>query len=104
MAVHFMNTIIETLLNFRDERNWKQYHSNKNLSAALSIEASELQELFLWKTDNESDMVDKTRIEEELADILIYALYLIEKNNLDINAIIESKIKKNNIKYPPVNE
>ena len=65
--------ILEKLKKFRDERDWKQFHDCKNLSLALSIEASELNELFLWKENEELEQIDKDKIAEELADILSYA-------------------------------
>jgi NTP pyrophosphatase (non-canonical NTP hydrolase) len=89
--------ITANILAFRDARDWAQFHNSKDLSLALSIEASELLELFLWKGDEEAD---PDRLKEELADILMYALLLADKHNLDISEIIKEKIKKNNEKYP----
>ena len=89
------------LLNFRNERDWEQFHDSKNLALALSIEASELNELFLWKsTEAEISNVNKERLSEELADVFAYALLLAEKNNLNVSTILEEKIRKNNEKYP----
>jgi NTP pyrophosphatase (non-canonical NTP hydrolase) len=95
-----INEIIEVLVNFRNERDWAQFHDSKNLAIALSIEASELNELFLWKDSIESENVDKSKVKEELADILAYALLLAEKNNFNVKEIILDKVKKNNLKYP----
>ena len=92
-----MEEIIEKLKKFRDERNWKQFHNNKDLAIALNIETSELLELFLWKKTEE---VDKEELKEELADILSYALLIADKNKLDIKEIILDKIAKNAEKYP----
>ena len=92
-----MEEIIEKLKKFRDERNWDQFHNNKDLAIALSIETSELLELFLWKNTEE---VDKEELKEELADILSYALLIADKNKLDIKEIILDKIAKNAEKYP----
>ena len=92
-----MEEIIEKLKKFRDERNWEQFHNNKDLAIALNIEASELLELFLWKNTKE---VDKEELKEELADILSYALLIADKNKLDIKEIILDKIAKNAKKYP----
>jgi len=67
-----MSEIIEitkALVDFRDERDWKQFHDTKNLATALSIEVAELNELFLWKSIKESDEVDTERLKEELADV-----------------------------------
>ena len=90
---------INKLIEFRDERDWKQFHDSKNLAAAISIEASELNELFLWKDSNESEKVDIERLKEELADVLAFAFLLAEKHNLDIVDILLEKIKKNEKKY-----
>lgn len=92
-----LQVIIQKLIKFRDERDWEQFHNSKDLALALSIEASELLELFLWKHNED---FDKERMEDELADVLTYALLLVEKHNLDVNAIIVNKIKKNTKKYP----
>lgn len=92
-----LDKTIEKLLEFRDQRDWKQFHNSKDLALALSIEASELLELFLWK-DNEE--FDKEKLEEELADVFAYGLLLAEKHNLNISEIIEKKIEKNTKKYP----
>lgn len=92
--------VIEGLIRFRDERDWKQFHDSKNLALAISIEASELNELFLWKKDNEVENVNENRLKEELADVLSFAFLLAEKHNLDIFDIITEKINKNALKYP----
>ena len=88
---------IHKLLEFRDNRDWEQFHNSKDLALAISIEASELLELFLWK-DNEDVNLD--RLKEELADILSFCLLLANKHNLDINEIVSEKIIKNDKKYP----
>ncbi|MGE5418498.1 MAG: nucleotide pyrophosphohydrolase [Accumulibacter sp.] len=92
--------LISELQNFRDARNWKQFHNSKDLALAISIEAAELNELFLWKTTEESEKVDRNKLREELADILAFALLLAGKNNLDVKEIVLEKIQKNNEKYP----
>lgn len=88
---------IEKLIQFRDERDWKQFHNSKDLALAISIEANELLELFLWK-DNES--FDMEKLKDELADILSFSLLLANKHGLDVNKIISDKITKNGEKYP----
>lgn len=88
---------IKKLLEFRNQRDWEQFHNSKDLALAISIEASELLELFLWK---DSDDVNEEKLKEELADILSFCFYLAHKHNLDINEIISDKIEKNNNKYP----
>ena len=92
-----INTLIKKIVKFRDERDWEQFHNSKDLALALSVEASELLELFLWKK-NEDFNLDK--LKDELADVLMYALLLADKNNLDIHQIVLDKIKKNAEKYP----
>lgn len=91
---------IDALVKFRDERNWEQFHSTKDLGLALSIEASELNELFLWKTKEECEVIDKSRLKEELADVFAYALLLAEKHGLDVTEIVLEKVRKNGEKYP----
>ena len=73
--------LIDLLVQFRDDRDWGQFHDSKNLALALSIEAAELNELFLWKKDSESKNIDRERLKEELADVFAYALMLAERNN-----------------------
>lgn len=87
----------EALIKFRNERDWEQFHNPKDLALALSIEAAELNELFLWKKAEEAN---QEKIKEELADVLAYAILLAEKYNLDINEIVLDKIKRNGEKYP----
>ena len=88
---------IKELIDFRDKRDWAQFHNSKDLALAISIEASELLELFLWKSEEDADI---EKLKEELADVLSFCLLLANKHNLDIDNIISEKIKKNNKKYP----
>ncbi len=92
--------VINELIKFRDERDWQQFHDSKNLALAISIEAAELNELFLWKRGDDVENIKIDRIKEELADILSFSFLLAEKHNLDIFEIILDKIKSNNEKYP----
>lgn len=98
---HFAKTqtqfLINELIKFRDDRDWKQFHNPKDLSIALSIESNELLEQFLWKTSSEAN-IDK--LKEELADVFTYALLLAEKLEFDVEEIVLQKIKKNAEKYP----
>lgn len=89
--------MLDALLKFREERDWEQFHNAKDLALALSIEASELNELFLWK---KAEDANPGKIKEELADVIGYAILLADKYNLDINEIVLDKIKKNGEKYP----
>ncbi len=92
--------IIEELVRFRDERDWTRFHNAKDLALALSIEAAELNELFLWQNGTQIEKVDPRRIREELADILTYAFLLAEKYGFDVPSIIREKIRVNAGKYP----
>ena len=92
--------IIQALVQFRNERDWQQFHDSKNLATALSIEVAELNELFLWKDVAESEKVDVNRLKEELADVFAYAFLLAEKHGLDVKEIVLEKIKRNGEKYP----
>lgn len=92
-----IKNLTKKLIEFRDKRDWKQFHNSKDLSLAISIESAELNELFLWKKDDE---VETEAIKEELADILCFALLLAEKHNLDVSQIVQEKISENEKKYP----
>ncbi|HLU00801.1 MAG TPA: MazG-like family protein [Burkholderiaceae bacterium] len=92
-----MDQLIQKLREFRDERNWQQFHNPKDLAVALSIEASELLEAFLWKTP---EAADPEKVKEELADVLAYALLLADAYDFDVNAIVLEKIARNAEKYP----
>ena len=92
--------IIDALIAFRNERDWEQFHNSKDLAIAIGIEASELNELFLWKTVQESEDVCKEKIKEEIADILAFSFLLANKHGFDVKRIVLDKIKKNAEKYP----
>lgn len=92
-----LTQVVDKLIEFRNERDWEQFHNSKDLALAVSIEASELLELFLWK---DKEDVDKEKLEDELADVMAYCLLLAEKHHLNIFDIIETKIAKNAEKYP----
>ena len=88
--------ITDLLIKFRNDRDWEQFHNSKDLALAISIEAAELNELFLWKSNED---VDKEKLKEELADVFSFALLLAEKHKLDVPSIIKDKIKLNGKKY-----
>jgi NTP pyrophosphatase (non-canonical NTP hydrolase) len=95
-----------TLRTFAAERDWDQFHTPKNLATAISLEASELLELFQWSRgqrgwDEVLDASIRSRIEEELADILLYVIRFADKAGIDLQAIAERKISLNAEKYPP---
>lgn len=89
--------ITDKILEFRDERDWEQFHNAKDLALAISIEAGELNECFLWKESQEAEV---EKVKEELADIMNYCFLLADKYNFDVKQIIFDKIEKNNQKYP----
>jgi NTP pyrophosphatase (non-canonical NTP hydrolase) len=93
-----ISEITDMLIKFRDDRNWEQFHNSKDLSLALSIEAAELNELFLWK---KAEDVDGEKLKEELADVFIYAFLLAKKHDLNVRDIVVEKIRINGEKYPP---
>ncbi|MFD1472088.1 nucleotide pyrophosphohydrolase [Companilactobacillus mishanensis] len=91
---------MEKINKFRDDRNWRQFHNEKDLAISISLEASELLELFQWKQSKEVVEKKPEQLKEELADVLIYSYMMADNLNLDIDEIIESKLEKNNKKYP----
>ena len=82
---------------FCEERDWGKFHNGKDLAIAISVEASELLEPFLWKSPEE---VNRSKVEEELADVLIYALRMAERLGLDVGEIVSRKLARNAEKYP----
>ena len=92
-----IKTITEALINFRNERDWEQFHNPKDLELAINVEAGELLELYLWKNANEAN---SEKIKEELADVFAYAFLLADKYQFDVTEIILEKIQKNAAKYP----
>ncbi|QAV30742.1 nucleotide pyrophosphohydrolase [Sulfitobacter donghicola] len=94
------NSVMEKINQFRDERNWRQFHNEKNLALSITLEASELLELFQWKSSEDVVESKRERLAEELADILIYSYMFADNLDFDINEIIERKLVKNAEKYP----
>lgn len=92
-------SLIDKINKFRDDRDWRQFHNEKDLALSITLEAAELLEIFQWKTAEEG-IEDIDAIKDELADILIYSLMLADNLNLDVEEIIEAKITKNTEKYP----
>ena len=90
----------QKVLDFRNERNWEQFHQIKDLLLGLNIEVAELQELFLWKTDEQQTVIDKEKIKDELADIAIFLIYISKHFYIDLTEAISNKLDKNGIKYP----
>ena len=92
--------IEKKVIDFRDERNWKQFHEIKDLLLGLNIEVADLQELFLWKTKEQLAEIDNAKIKDELADIAIFLIYISNHYNIDLLNVISEKLEKNSIKYP----
>jgi len=92
-----IETIMSEIVKFRNERDWEQFHNSKDLALAISIEAGELNELFLWKKAVE---VNPGKLKEELADIFTFAFLLAHKQGLNIKDIVLDKLKANADKYP----
>ena len=87
----------KAIVQFTQERDWDQFHNGKDLALALSIEAAELNEAFLWK---EAKDVNVEKVKEELADIFNYAILIADKYDLDIKQIVMDKLRSNAEKYP----
>lgn len=92
-----IQTITQKLIEFRNERDWEQFHNPKDLAIAINIEAGELLELFLWKNSEDAKI---EKVKEELADVLAFAFLLADKYGLDVKQIVLDKIKLNGEKYP----
>ncbi|SDN97961.1 nucleotide pyrophosphohydrolase [Alkalicoccus daliensis] len=92
--------LIKQIDDFRNARDWRQYHNPKDLAISLSIEAAELLEDFQWRSSKEAVRSNAENIREEIADVMIYALMLCSELDLDVQEIIEEKLKKNAVKYP----
>lgn len=91
---------IDMILKFRDDRDWKQFHNPKDLAISISLESAELLEVFQWSGSDVSGENKKDKIKEELADVINYCVLMADACNLDIDQIVQEKIKKNNEKYP----
>jgi dCTP diphosphatase len=97
--------IMAKIRRFRDERDWSQFHTPKNLAAAIAIEAAELQEQFLWKTDKEVERnlkggPKRQAVVEEIADVLMFALLLADRLDINVGKAITEKLTNNEEKYP----
>jgi len=91
--------------NFSSDRDWDQFHSVKNLSMALSVECSELLEIFQWLTEDQSNQIKNdpamlSKVEDEVADIFVYLLRIISKTDIDLEKVVLNKMNKNAEKYP----
>lgn len=99
-----VDKLLEKIEKFSDERDWNQFHSIKNLAMALSVESSEMVEIYQWISEEESNdnsnEILKNKTREELADIFIYLLRISSKLNIDLEQAVLQKIELNEIKYP----
>lgn len=89
--------LTDSVRKFVSDRDWDQFHNPKDLALALSIEASELNEVFLWKRPEQAN---PDKVKEELADVFIYSMLLAAKYGLSIPGIVQEKLARNAIKYP----
>lgn len=95
-----MKKIYEKVVAFRDERDWKQYHSGKDLAISISLEANELLENFQWRSSEEAIRDSKQNIKEEMADVLIYLVQMADLLDIDLEEEVLKKLEKNVVKYP----
>lgn len=95
-----MDNLIKKINQFRDARDWRQYHNEKDLAISISLEAAELLEVFQWCSSEEAFQNKSPQLEEELADVFIYAMMLASNLELDIDQLVLNKLAKNEQKYP----
>ena len=94
-----MKQTMAKINDFREERNWRQFHNEKDLALSISLEASELLEIYQWRSAEEGNH-DVEHLKEEIADVLIYSYMMADNLGFDIDEIIEEKLVKNVVKYP----
>lgn len=90
-----MEDLIKKIVSFRDERDWKQFHTPENLAKSIMIEAAELLEHFQW-----NNVFDKSKVVEELADVLTYCVLMADVLEVNITEIMKDKLRKSSLKYP----
>lgn len=100
MGNNMTQETINQILKFRDDRDWKQFHNPKDLAISISLEASELLEVFQWSGADISSNNKIEEIKEELADVVNYCVLMADACGLDLDEIVQTKIEKNNEKYP----
>ena len=91
---------IRRVVKFRDDRNWKQFHTPKDLALSLSLEAAELLEVFQWSGADLECVEKRDQIQEELADVLSYCILMADICGFDLDAIMNEKVTRNEAKYP----
>jgi NTP pyrophosphatase (non-canonical NTP hydrolase) len=104
-AAATLTDLVQEIVRFRDARDWRQFHNPKDLSLAISVEAAELLEHFLWKDASQVEALAKdggalTNLGRELADILIFTLLLADRLGIDPAEAIHKKLQENGEKYP----
>lgn len=91
---------IARVVNFRDQRNWRQFHTPKDLAISMSLEAAELLELFQWSGTDLECLGKRAQLKEELADVLSYCILMADVCGFDLDEIMNEKVTKNEAKYP----
>ena len=91
---------IQRVLKFRDDRNWRQFHTPKDLAISMSLEVAELLELFQWGGADRECPGNRGKLREELADVLSYCILMADVCGLDLDQIMNEKVTKNEAKYP----
>lgn len=100
-----LNRLNQDIEQFVKDRDWDKFHSVKNLSMALSVECSELVEIFQWLSEEESNQIKQnpkvlSKVEDEVADVFVYLLGILNKTDIDLESAVRNKMKKNAEKYP----
>ncbi|MGE9911841.1 nucleotide pyrophosphohydrolase [Atopobiaceae bacterium SGI.236] len=93
-------SVQKDVIAFRDERDWRQFHNPKDLALSISIEAAELLECFQWSGADTTAIDKEASIKEELADVLIYCIYLADVMGTNVPSLMEEKLRVNRHKYP----
>ena len=91
---------IQRVIQFRDDRDWKQFHTPKDLAISMNLEAAELLELFQWSGADLECAGNRDKLKEELADVLSYCILMADVCGFDLDTIMNEKISKNEAKYP----
>ena len=95
-----IKALTQALLEFRDERDWAQFHTLRNLIVSLNLEAAELLELTQWKSEEEMLGISGEALRDECADVLLYLLLIADKASINLEEAARNKLKKNAAKYP----
>lgn len=99
-----LERVLEKITEFSTQRDWDQFHSIKNLTMALSVESSELVEIYQWISEEESNDKTNTKLitktQDEVADIFIYLLKIADKLDINLEHAVYAKLEQNALKYP----